>query len=61
MNIAPEIQGIIVTESFLEKAVRELQNDADKFAFEKKNNLSILLKANALKRTELIKEAIWVN
>ena len=61
MNIASEIQGIIVTKSFLEKAVRELQNDADKFAFEKKNNLRILSKAYALKRTELIKEAIWVN
>ena len=45
--------------SSLEKAIKELQNDADKFAFEaeKKNDLRILSKANALE-PQLIKKII---
>ena len=42
----------------VQKAIKEFQNDANKFAFraEKKNDLSILSKSNALKRTAIDKE-----
>ena len=42
----------------LEKTVNELKNDADKYAFEaeKMNDLTILLKSNALKRASIDKE-----
>ena len=44
--------------SSLRKAIKELQNDADKFAFEaeKKKNLNSLSKANAFKRAAIDKE-----
>ena len=49
-NIVSEIHDINAKVSSLEKAIKELQNDVDKFAFEaeKKNGLSVLPKANAL-------------
>ena len=42
----------------MEKTVNELKNDADKYAFEaeKMNDLTILLKSNALKRASIDKE-----
>ena len=58
MNIVSEIQDINAKVSSLEKAIKEFQNDADKYAFEaeKKNDLSILSKTNALKRAAVDKE-----
>ena len=57
-NIVSEIQDINVKVSSLEKPIKELQNDADKFTFEaeKKNDLSILSKVNALKRAAIDKK-----
>ena len=42
----------------MEKTVNELKNDADKYASEaeKMNDLTILLKSNALKRASIDKE-----
>ena len=42
----------------MEKTVNELKNDADKYAFEaeKMNDLTILLKSDALKRASIDKE-----
>ena len=42
----------------MEKTVNELKNDSDKYAFEaeKMNDLTILLKSNALKRASIDKE-----
>ena len=42
----------------MEKTVNKLKNDADKYAFEaeKMNDLTILLKSNALKRASIDKE-----
>ena len=42
----------------MEKTVKELKNDSDKYAFEaeKMNDLTILLKSNALKRASIDKE-----
>ena len=57
-KIISEIQEINTKVASLEKTVNELKNDADKYAFqaEKMNDLTILLKSNALKRASIDKE-----
>ena len=57
-NIVFEIQDVNMKVSSLEKAIKELQNDKDRFAFEanEKSSLSILPKANTLKRAAIHKE-----
>lgn len=57
-NLISEIEEINTKVASLEKAISQLKDDSDKFAFEaeKKNDLAILSKSNALKRAALDKE-----
>ena len=58
MNIISQIQEINTKVASLEKTVNKLKNDVDKYAFEaeKMNELTILLKSNALKIAAIDKE-----